>query len=104
MKAYRDFWPVYLAAHKDRRSRGCHFAGSTLALAFIAAALLTQNYWLVLGAPLAGYGAAWVGHFGFEHNRPATFGHPFWSLFSDYRMYGLWLAGGLANERQKYGL
>jgi hypothetical protein len=103
MQTYREFWPVYLAAHKDKRSRACHFIGSTLALFFLGVALVTHNGWFLAGAPLSGYGAAWIGHFGFEHNRPATFGHPVWSLASDYRMYGLWLTGGLAAERAKYG-
>ena len=95
---------MYLAAHKDRRSRACHFIGSSLALVFITLALVMQNWWFLLGAPLSGYGAAWIGHFGFEHNRPATFGHPFWSLYSDYRMFVLWLSGGLTRERLKYSL
>jgi len=35
---------------------------------------------------IAGYGPAWIGHFFFENNRPATFKHPFYSFASDWIM------------------
>jgi hypothetical protein len=46
--------------------------------------------WLI---PLAGYGFAWVGHFFFEHNRPATFTYPFYSFAGDWVMYAQLLTG-----------
>lgn len=56
-----------------------------------------QPLWL-LAAPLAGYGFAWFGHYVIEKNKPATFGHPLWSLISDYRMLWLWLTGSLGPQ------
>ena len=56
-----------------------------------------------LAAPVAGYALAWLGHFKFEHNRPETFGHPVWSLISDFRMLGMFLAGRLGDELRGAG-
>ncbi|MFL6648858.1 MAG: Mpo1-like protein, partial [Sulfurifustaceae bacterium] len=50
-------------------------------------------YWLLLVLPFAGYGFAWVGHFGFEKNKPATFEYPFYSLACDFVMFRDMLIG-----------
>lgn len=84
--SFEEFWPFYVAQHLDPANRALHFLGTSLALAAVAAALTLTPWWL-LGAPLAGYGPAWVGHFCFEKNKPATFRHPLWSLRGDLRMY-----------------
>ena len=52
-----------------------------------AAAKLQCPASLVLGALLCGYGFAWVGHFGFEKNRPASFKRPLYSFMGDWVMY-----------------
>ena len=39
------------------------------------------------GALFCGYGFAWVGHFAFEKNRPASFKRPLYSLMGDWVMY-----------------
>ena len=47
-----------------------------------------------LGAVLAScYFFAWISHFFIEHNRPATFLHPVYSLCSDFQMLGSLLVG-----------
>lgn len=73
---FREFYPFYLAEHRNTTCRKLHFAGTTLVLLLIAAAIGTQTGWLLWLVPLAGYGFAWVGHFAFEKNRPATSGTP----------------------------
>jgi hypothetical protein len=86
-KTFREFYPFYLSEHRDRTCRRLHFVGSALALAALAAAVMTLNPWWLLAAPLAGYGCAWIGHFFFERNRPATFTHPIYSLIGDWAMF-----------------
>jgi len=85
--SFREFYPFYLSEHADRTCRRLHFAGSTLVLVVLVAAIATQRWMLLWLLPLIGYGFAWIGHFFFEHNRPATFRHPFYSLASDFRMW-----------------
>jgi len=85
--SFREFYPYYLGEHSDRTCRRLHFVGSTLVLACLLLAIVLRNPWWLLGMPLAGYGFAWVGHFFFEHNKPATFRHPWYSLLGDWVMY-----------------
>lgn len=91
--SFADFYPVYLGEHSNRTSRELHFAGSTLALFCVGAFALTGNPWWLLGAMVAGYGFAWVGHYAFEKNRPATFQHPLYSFMGDWVMYWQMLTG-----------
>lgn len=91
--SFREFYPYYLAEHANPTCRRLHYLGSTLVLLIIAQALLTQAWWSLLWVPVAGYGFAWIGHFFFEHNKPATFKHPWYSLLGDWVMYkDAWLS------------
>lgn len=90
---FRDFYPYYLSEHADRTCRRLHFAGTTLVIAIVLASLVTGNAGLLWLAPVAGYGFAWVGHYVFEKNRPATFKYPFYSLLGDFVMYKDMLTG-----------
>jgi hypothetical protein len=95
---YGEFWPHYLAAHADPRCRAMHYTGSLAALGLLAHCAVTGDPRPLVAAPILGYSAAWFGHFVFEGNRPATFGHPLWSVLSDFRMLGLFLIGRLGRE------
>jgi hypothetical protein len=101
---YSEFWPRYLGAHADPRTRGLHYIGTLAALAAIGTATATGRWRWLLAAPVVGYGAAWLAHARFEGNRPETFGHPVWSLASDLRMLALFLTGRLAGELRRAGI
>ncbi len=101
MKSFSEFWPHYVMEHSKPATRALHVVGTTAGVA-CAVALLARGKWRWL--PLAfvpGYGAAWAGHFFVEHNRPATFKHPLWSLIGDYKMVALMLAGKMEEEVEK---
>jgi hypothetical protein len=86
-QSFAQFYPFYLGEHANRTCRRLHFAGSTFALVCLALALVTGNPWWVLAAFVAGYAFAWVGHFGFEKNKPASFKRPLYSFMGDWVMY-----------------
>jgi len=89
-KAYRsfaDFYPFYLGEHANRTSRRLHFVGTSVAIVLLLTAVWTRAWWLVVVALLEGYAFAWVGHFFFERNRPATFRYPILSLMGDWRLW-----------------
>jgi len=83
---FREFYAFYLSEHRDRACRRMHVAGSLLVLLTIAVAIIRHDARWLWFAPLFGYGCAWIGHFVFEKNRPATFRHPFYSLAGDWVM------------------
>jgi len=97
---YAEFWARYLRAHGKPSTRLLHYAGSLLALGLLLTGLVQFDWRYLIAAPIVGYGFAWAAHLALEGNRPETFGHPFWSLISDYRMLGLWLCGRLEPHLQ----
>ena len=95
---YPEFWRRYLAAHADPRTRGLHYSAPRWPWPRSPPPRSSAIGAGWLAAPVAGYALAWLGHFKFEHNRPETFGHPVWSLISDFRMLGMFLSGRLGEE------
>ncbi len=92
---YADFWPRYLRAHGKPLTRALHFLGTGLAVICLICAGIFRDWRFVPAAPVIGYGFAWTAHVAIERNRPETFGHPFWSVYSDLRMLVLFLFGRL---------
>ena len=85
--SFAEFDPFYLSEHSDPTCRRLHFVGSLAVLLTLAAALVTRRWALLLLVPVIGYGFAWVGHFVFERNRPATFTYPLYSFLGDWVMF-----------------
>lgn len=87
IKNYKDFYLFYLSEHQNKTSRVLHFIGTLLVFVLIIYFFITGKGWLWFIMPIAGYGFAWTGHHFFEKNKPATFTYPFWSLFSDFKLF-----------------
>jgi hypothetical protein len=88
----KEFYPYYLSEHKNKTSKILHFTGTLLVVICLFLGLLL-NYKFLYAMPFVGYGFAWVGHFYFEKNKPATFKHPFYSLASDFILFYQLLVG-----------
>ncbi|MBQ0945070.1 DUF962 domain-containing protein [Ideonella sp. 4Y16] len=87
IRSFAEFYPVYLGEHANRTCRRLHFLGSTLALVCLAMLLWTGRPQYLLYGLLCGYGCAWIGHFVFEKNKPASFKRPLYSFMGDWVMY-----------------
>ena len=87
LKNFAEFYPFYLGEHRNRSCRRLHFVGSTLALVCIAMLFYSGRMQYLLYGLLCGYGFAWIGHFGFEKNSPASFKRPLYSFMGDWVMY-----------------
>ena len=92
-KSFAEFYPFYLSQHSDPLCRGLHYLGSTLVLLILLFSLLSGQFVWLLALPVVGYGFAWMGHFGFEHNKPATFQYPVYSLMADWVMLAQFVSG-----------
>lgn len=83
----KEFYPFYLSEHTNTTSRVLHFVGTGLVVLAFLAGFLFHNWRFFLLMPLVGYSFAWVGHFFFEKNKPATFQYPGYSLASDFILF-----------------
>ena len=87
IQRFEDFYPFYLREHSHRTCRRLHVVGSTLALVCLVMLIVTGRPQYLLYGLLCGYGFAWIGHFVFEKNKPASFKRPLWSFMGDWVMY-----------------
>jgi hypothetical protein len=92
-RSFAEFYPYYFSEHTNRTCRRLHFVGTTLGLLCLISALLWGRPSLVLLGLVLGYAFAWVGHYFFERNRPATFTYPLFSFMGDWVMWKDMLTG-----------
>ena len=97
-QSFAEFYPFYLSEHSHPMCRALHYIGSCGGLSIIAYVIISQNYMALWLMPLMGYGFAWAAHFFVEHNRPATFKYPFYSLLGDWVMLKDFLLGRFRNQ------
>lgn len=101
IETFGEFYSFYLSEHQDRTCRMLHFVGTFLVFVAIFLAMFTgKGYWWIL-APVFGYFFAWIGHYFFEKNKPATFSYPLWSLISDFKMFFQLLSGKISFDGSK---
>ncbi len=92
---FKSFYPFYLSQHSNPISRKLHYLGTSLVIALLIAVVIMGQWQGLVVLPVLGYLFAWVGHFFFEKNRPATFTYPLYSLMADFRMLFEALTGRL---------
>jgi hypothetical protein len=95
IETYDEFWKFYLRQHSHPTTKLVHALGLALALIGMVWGAFQGQWWMVPGAVIVGYAMLWTSHFLIEHNLPATWSYPLWSLKSEFRMVGLWLSNRL---------
>ncbi|WP_144209801.1 DUF962 domain-containing protein [Shewanella donghaensis] len=95
---FKSFYPFYLSQHQNLVCRRLHYIGSGLIVLLLLFTLFNQQWWQLLFIPVIGYGFAWVGHFVFEKNRPATFEYPIYSFLADWVMFAQMLKKIIFNK------
>jgi len=85
-QSFTAFYPYYLAEHSNLTCRRLHYIGSMMVLLLLFYSVATAQWLLLCALPIVGYGFAWLGHFVFEKNKPATFKYPLYSLMGDWVM------------------
>ena len=96
IKDYHQFYRFYLTEHRNIMSRRLHVVGSSIGLYFFSKAILKRKPRYFIYGLISGYACAWVGHFVFEKNKPASFKQPLYSFISDWRMFSDVLRGTLS--------
>lgn len=86
-KSLKEFYPYYLTEHHNTICRTLHFVGTSLLFIVMLTSVYLSKYSLLWLLPVVGYGFAWMGHFFFEKNKPATFQYPLYSLASDFMLF-----------------
>lgn len=98
---FQTFYPYYLSEHQNPICRALHYIGSVSALMLLIY-LITQRQWSLLPLTLVvGYGFAWIGHYFFEHNKPATFKYPRLSFIGDWIMLKDFVTGQINRKLEQ---
>lgn len=101
-RSMEEFWAFYVGQHSKAATRRWHFVGTACSIVCAVYAVMF-NLWVLIFAPVVGYGMAWYSHFYVEGNVPASFGHPVWSFLCDYKMFALMLTGQMDREIKRLG-
>ena len=84
--SFKEFYPFYLSEHSKTSTKLLHVIGSLGVIGIVSYSIFTASWKILYYTPLCGYGFAWIGHFFFEKNRPATFTYPLYSFIGDWVM------------------
>lgn len=94
----QEFYPYYLTQHLNPISRYLHVFGTISAVIITLMIISRGKFHLLPLGIIIGYGFAWIGHFVFEKNKPATFGYFRYSFCCDFLMAKDFFLGTLGQK------
>ena len=92
---FSEFYPEYLQAHRDPRTRFIHVCGLLSGITVGLTGIAQQKPKRILAGLAFGYLPAFISHWVFEKNQPKTFAQPALSFASDFVMVYQVLTGTL---------
>lgn len=101
-RSLQAFWPTYVREHSQPTTRWLHFIGNTNLVLWLLLAWARRDLRLMGVAVVTSYMFAWIGHFGFERNIPATFRYPLKANICDLIMYAKMWQGTMDAEVATY--
>jgi hypothetical protein len=101
---FRLFWPLYLDAHRQSRTRACHYIATLFGMATSAVAAYLGQPLIMVGGIAASVCLAVGSHKVIEHNKPLIGVNPFYGAVADVKMCWLALRGALPAEYLRLGL
>jgi len=85
--SFTEFYKnCYIIEHSNATNKRLHVVGTSLSIILTLYLVTTGQFKYMYSPLLVGYSFAWVGHFVFQKNKPATFKHPIWSFYGDFVM------------------
>lgn len=102
--SYRDFWRLYLEAHRSPATRGVHYTATVLGAAGTVASVALSEPLLAPAGILLAVALAVGSHHFIEHNRPLIRVNPLYGAICDLRMMWLAVTGRLPQEYARLGL
>src|ERR1700724_1110781 len=86
-ETFEDFFRFYVSRHSKPATRWVHCASPHAGAALGLAGIARRSPLLVLAAPVATYGPAFLSHYLIEKNSPVTLsGNVLWAMRGDLRM------------------
>mmetsp|Transcript_33800 Transcript_33800/g.35103 ORF Transcript_33800/g.35103 Transcript_33800/m.35103 type:complete len:119 (+) Transcript_33800:17-373(+) len=102
--SFAEYYPYYLTQHRSYINRCIHVVSSSFCISFLLYQLFFGKVLFILLCPCIDYFPAWIGHFYFEQNKPATFNYPYLSYLGDYVMIKDVLLGRIPMLFEKYDI
>lgn len=97
-KNLQEFYPYYLTQHLHPICQRLHVFGTLVGVILGLGWIWQGKWWMVFIALSITYSLAWIGHFVFEKNTPATFKYPVMSFVCDFKMLKDFFSGELEEK------
>jgi ubiquinone/menaquinone biosynthesis C-methylase UbiE len=102
--SFKEFWPLYLQAHRLPGTRALHYFATTIGILSAIEAIVAHKPHVFLVGIAVSYGIAISAHWFVEGNQPLIRVNALWGAVADLRMCWLALRGRMERELAEHGV